>query len=378
MYSRRKILREKGAALVSVMFVAVIIAGLAAAYVMRSVQSAHATRCDLAGERALHLAEAGLDLAIAELVSAQGGGDGDGVVSGQLGAGTFSVQSLLIQPPLYRLTSTAVVDDVTREIEIYVVLQGDDSLLDPPAAVTIISDEGETGVEVDFDGNAFTVSGHDTNLNGSGGTQPSVSGLAVLDNDSVQDIINSLNDSNVQDDNIAGAASTPSVSNVSDICDISLQKIDEFAERMRICADLKLVRIDVDGYPVTVEINVELGTDDDPKITYVDGSLELRGTCSGTGILVVNGDIAVRGDFDFHGLIVVTGAAYFFDAEARGDTKIHGAIVIGNPVSDPCENENLDLRGNVDIWYSSEGLDLAEQAMQGQDKPLVISWRRTR
>ena len=105
MNPRRKILGEKGAALVSVMFVAVIIAGLAAAYVMRSVQSAHATRCDLAGERALHLAEAGLDLAIAELVSAQDWADGDGVVSGQLGAGTFSVQSLLIQPALCRMTT---------------------------------------------------------------------------------------------------------------------------------------------------------------------------------------------------------------------------------------------------------------------------------
>ena len=168
------------------------------------------------------------------------------------------------------------------------------------------------------------------------------------------------------------------MSNVSGICDISTQKIGEFAERMRICADLKLVRIDADDYPVTVERNAELGTDGDPKITYVEGSLQLRGRSSGTGILVVNGDIAVRGNFDFHGLIVVTGAAYFFDAEARGNTKIHGAIIIGNPVSDPYENESLDLRGNVDIWYSSEGLDLAEQAMQGQDKPLVISWRRTR
>lgn len=380
--------KQKGTALVSVLFVAIVVAGLSTAYVLRSVYSSRATRFDLVGEEALHLAEAGLDLAIVELVSIEDGVDNDGdmcvdeadesdgVVSGQLGRGTFSVQSQLIQAGLYRLISTAEVDGIFREIEATVVLPIS-GIIDPPAALTIINDEGETGIDVNFSGNAFTVSGHDTNFNGAAGNELSVGGIAVFDDDSALDIINSLNNNGVQDDDIAGAASVPSVANVSSTCDIDLQKVNQFVQRMDLCADLRFVRIDDDGYPVIVEEDIELGTDGDPKVTYVEGSLELRGDSSGAGILVVNGDLRLRGDFHFHGLVVVTGTSHFLGADARGNTKIHGAVIIANPAG-LSGDENLDLRGNVDIWYSSEGLSLAEQAMGDQSAPMVISWRRTR
>ncbi len=384
--------KEKGTALVSVLFLSVIVAGLSTSYLVRSIQTSRCTRNDLAGERALHLAEAGLDLAIAELGSIDDGIDNDGdmlvdeedewdgIVSGQLGGGDFSVQTWPTQSGLYCLVSTAVVDGITRTVEANVFVLSKGSPLVPPAALTIVNDENEFGLSINFSGNAFVITGHDTNIDGNPGPAESVYGIAVYDDDSVQDILSSLNANEVQNDNIAGAGGAPSVINATDISDLDLETVFCFAEEMRLVADMQLQTLNISPYDATKLTNATFGTPDAPLVTYVGSSLEVCGSSGGAGILVVDGDFNVKGNFEFNGLVVVTGTSSLdFYNTNRGNVRIHGALIVGNPdVFSQSETYDIDMRGNVEVWYSSIALACSEQALGDCRSPVVISWQRTR
>lgn len=373
--NQKKINRQKGTALISVLMVTMIAAGLSATYVLRSVQTSRATRCNLNGEKALNIAEAGLDLAINNLTSG-----GSGVVSGQIGGGTYSVQAASSWTGLYTLTSTAAYDGITRSIEATVAILAETGPFSPPSAITILNQPGRLGLNANFSGNAFGINGRDTNINGSAGPSAAVYGIGVLDNTSVANILASLQQNGVQSNNIVGTGANPSVANVSTFCELDLAKAMNFADQMQLAAKLTLPR---PGEGVTFtykENNASFGTTASPQVTFVRGNLQVAGNSSGAGILVVNGDFSVVGNFEFNGLVLVTGLSYLkFDSSFKGNVKVHGSVIICNPTpATPFQNENLDLRGNVDVWYSSEGLNIAKQAMGNFKQATLISWRRTR
>lgn len=353
---------QKGTALISVMMVAVIVAGLSTTYVMRSIQTSRATRCNLNGEKALHIAEAGLDLAINDLKFG-----GSGVVSGQLGGGTYTVQVSSSWTGLYTVLSTAAYDGVNRSIETTVMFSGDEPL-SPPAAITILNDTA-MGLDTTFRGNAFGIVGYDTNINGTAGSAGSVYGIGVFDDGSRADILGALHDNGVQDDNVRGTGGDRSVADVSAVSVLTLQTVQDFADRMLL---IRTTLFTGD----TKKSGASFGSAASPQITYVQGSLELTGNSAGAGILVVDGTLEIRGNFDFNGLVILSARKTgTFDLACRGNLKLHGAIIICNPEN---KFDEFDFRGNVDAWYSSQALDVARKANGDGATPTIISWRRTR
>jgi hypothetical protein len=358
---------DRGTALIAVLMISIVIAGLSATYIMRSVQSSRATRYNLDGERALSIAEGGLDHSMNQL-AAQASGN----VSGQLGGGAYSVTVTSPFPGVYTLVSTATYDGVARSVEATVQMIDTDPL-SPPGALTII-DDGDTSIfSARFCGNAFIITGHDTNINGSAGSQPTVAGIGVFDNASVTAVLAALHANGVQDDNILGTGANPSVINVAPGSSLTFDSVESFADQMLLLAK---VIVPAGGS------NASFGTNASPQVTYFKGDCGIGGTTSGAGVLLVDGTLSVTGKFNFNGLIVLTGkSGNSFDLSSRGNTNVHGSIIVLNPESS-LNTVNafttMDFRGNINIYYSSDGLSKAWTAVNGAGKPAVISWRRIR
>jgi hypothetical protein len=273
---------------------------------------------------------------------------------------------------VYTLVSTATYDGVTRSVEATVRLI-DTNPLSPPSALTII-DDGDTSIfSTRFCGNAFIITGHDTKIDGSAGAQPTVAGIGVFNNASVNAVLSALHANGVQDDNIQGVGSNPSVVNVAAGSGLTFDTVESFADQMLLTANV-IVPAGGSGS--------SYGTNANPQVTYFRGDCSIGGNTSGAGVLVVDGTLSVTGKFNFNGLILLTGkSGLFFDLSSRGNTNVHGSIIVCNPESSLNTVNaftSIDFRGNINIYYSSEGLSKAWTAVNGAGKPTVISWRRIR
>ena len=125
-----------------------------------------------------------------------------------------------------------------------------------------------------------------------------------------------------------------------------------------------------------------LGSNTNPKITYLDATMtgsaavDFRGTITGSGILVIDGnDLIFRGNLNWNGLVIVNGPDVGFGLMGGGASKnINGALVVNERDTDRTLNEFL-VNGNGKIHYSREALDLAQTALN--NKPLRrVSWRQ--
>jgi len=128
--------------------------------------------------------------------------------------------------------------------------------------------------------------------------------------------------------------------------------------------------------------NAVFGTLADPQITYIDNTtttnVKLNGKISGVGILVLKGNIDFGGTFNFAGLIFCIAEqdsiVNMEPVELMGTPLIMGSIyaasVKTNYVGAPIV---LDVRGTPDVFYSSEAIDKARQALQNLGKINILS-----
>lgn len=70
-----------------------------------------------------------------------------------------------------------------------------------------------------------------------------------------------------------------------------------------------------------------MGTPSEPKLTFVDGDVDLGSGDNGTGLLVVTGSVTMRGDTSFRGVIFVLGEGTV-NRNGGGNGEISGGIVI--------------------------------------------------
>jgi hypothetical protein len=97
---------------------------------------------------------------------------------------------------------------------------------------------------------------------------------------------------------------------------------------------------------------VNLGTTSNPKITWVDGNLNVTGGITGAGLLVVTGELDMGGAVNWDGLVLVIGTGDFW---AHGMNRgIHGGLVVANltlvgGVPTFGLSTIFDIRGNSDI-----------------------------
>src|SRR5262249_31661497 len=148
-----------------------------------------------------------------------------------------------------------------------------------------------------FDDDApFTISGVDTNLDGTAGPLPDIPGIGVPGDPSTitLDVKKNANGS------VLGCGGAPGVVKVHEVA---------FLPPRDYCAKA-----------ATVHFN---GTDDDatgalgdlstmtPAITHAHGNLKLHGGVTGCGMLLVDGDLEIGDKFDYAGLVLVRGTVTF-------------------------------------------------------------------
>jgi hypothetical protein len=122
-----------------------------------------------------------------------------------------------------------------------------------------------------------------------------------------------------------------------------------FKERSNVVTSLTTTETyrDWRGRERTRTVDVDLGTSESPKVTYLDGDAgTLAGQNEGSGILIVNGDLHVSGQFKFEGLVVVLG-----DLQVTGggsnSFSVLGAVMAAGDVK---------FAGNSSVLYSSEAI----------------------
>ncbi|HEV8131294.1 MAG TPA: PilX N-terminal domain-containing pilus assembly protein [Acidobacteriota bacterium] len=116
-----------------------------------------------------------------------------------------------------------------------------------------------------------------------------------------------------------------------------------------------------------------LGTTDDPKITYINSDLKVTGNASGAGILIVTGDLEVGGAFTWDGVILVVGGGSI-NFHGVNESFIGGMFVENltktgpNYVAGPT---NMTLSGNTAFYYSSDMVRMGLRLL-----PLeMLEWR---
>ena len=205
--------------------------------------------------------------------------------------------------------------------------------------------------ELDLNGNAFLVSGADTELDGTAGSEGDRPALGTPGDPSM--LIAQV--SGQQADNIQGTGGSPSIMQVSEEDLVALA--DHFAS-------MATVRWN----DAQASFSGSLGdsaTMSDMVIAHATGDLDLHGTTSGAGILVVDGDLTIRGDFDYAGVILTRGSITF--RGGGGGKNVHGALLCLGSV----ETSEIEISGSVEVHYSSTALETVSTQIAGYS---VMAW----
>ncbi|HKQ18156.1 MAG TPA: hypothetical protein VJW75_00285, partial [Candidatus Eisenbacteria bacterium] len=188
--------------------------------------------------------------------------------------------------------------------------------------------------QMNFNGNAFYIDGHDHNF-----TAPydTVTGAPALPGISTPNDPNAIESqlNGQQADNVQGTGSDPSVepSNVN----LDLQSM---ATAWSDAADITLVGNQ--NNPSTAG----WGTTSALKIVHIAGDLHISGGATGAGVLVVDGDLVLSGTFNWSGVVLCLGDV---TVTGGGNVKqILGALMVQGSLSDTSV-----LNGHIKCLYSS-------------------------
>lgn len=283
----------------------------------------------------------------------------------------------------YLVVSQGTISSSTREVQ--VVLQKlPAELPDTLGAINLYNPNGLAN----FCGLPPNISGLDTNLPegidfssvkasdcvpGSG-DGPDAVGIAVHDDESVDDIIDELGrrTANVVGTDGAGGSEEASVYNVTaenptgQIDDLTADDIVEIADNYAKMADYVYDGShwrDGDG---GLSTPTDLGTTANPKVILLSApageTVTMTGDVTGVGVLIIDCEVRFRGTFNYAGLILITrrGDA-IVSVDMAGTPLLMGSIIAANPMDQTVSA--LDLRGTADVFYSTEGLAYAQQAL---------------
>jgi hypothetical protein len=293
------------------------------------------------------------------------------------------------------MTATGTFGNATRTVQ---VLVRRTSL--PPIAGALMFPGNDANTA--FNGTAFEVNGHDSNIAPLGqtptaGSCAAVYGIATANTSNETVVQNSLSSS--QKSKVLGKKQNTSSSSTSGdnviAPDATLTQalISGFVKDAKNQADVSLWSPSPSGLTYN---NVGTsscssnwasstcwGTADKPKIVYIEGqpdptsqfsALTLNGNIEGHGILVVkNGDMRVNGNFAWHGLIIVTGewvGLGFMGSQNSTDQVVYGAVISNETSTDPLY-EGV-VYADAKLRYSCEGL---ARARSSRKLVTMSSWK---
>ncbi len=253
------------------------------------------------------------------------------------------------------LTAVGTYRDATRTVRALVEVN---TLLVPPAALTVAGDEAE----VEFEGNAFTVTGNDqptpTQTGACGTPGAAKPGIALETPAALNELMDELNPN--QADNITGAGGTPSVA-VDSLNNNTM--ITNLANALIPYATI------IWSEETTITGNTNIGSPMNPVIVVAYDEVELRGTGKGYGILIVRDELEIEGNFVWEGLIIVMGDDGG-EFEAGGNAEVYGAVLVGSDEDGEGEAE-IGEHGNPTVAYSSQALCRAAKVMP----TTVLAWQ---
>ncbi|MDA2934828.1 hypothetical protein MYX82_10870, partial [Acidobacteria bacterium AH-259-D05] len=114
-------------------------------------------------------------------------------------------------------------------------------------------------------------------------------------------------------------------------------------------------------------INYDLGSEGDPKLTYCVGDCGVGGNDSGVGLLIVRGRFDANAGWEYRGLILVVGSGVNGGvADLSGlNAGIIGGLFVAKTVYDPITQTwsfdvpSFRLSGNTDFYFQGSGLQMA-------------------
>ena len=239
------------------------------------------------------------------------------------------------------------------------------------------------GTNTSFSGNAFTITGNDTNLDDSPGAgiagicPATVWGIGVSDIPTETVVQVSL--SNQQKNNVTGKPQNPGPgigdNTITPDATLTPAQIQKFVDAVRPYADISLQasgasQLSYQNIGNTCAANLNdpncWGTAANPKIVYVKGTVDpaqafyamsISGTSTGAGILILeDGDLNVTGNFRWEGLIIVTGQYVGLRYGGGGNQTMYGGMVVNETASVNSEVE-VDAMGNAKILYSCQAIE---------------------
>jgi len=367
---RRDRRSQAGSALVALFVVVIICGALVLSVLMPNISRHREAKAYVERERAFQLAEAGIDFGIAELRKSSGAIPAGGSDTGTPGNGTSGSFSLsytrgnangidddgdgIVDDPdegaLTQLVSTGTFNGTERTVR--VMMRRSVSV---PTIVASVQFNVANPI-VDLNGNAFFVSGYEHEVDGTEDlTQPALHAIAApTDPANIASQIPAN-----RTDQIVGAGGTPSVVYVDPI------DLDTLVEQSKAAKTHDLT-------PGT-HSNMVLGspTPGGVIVAVCEGDLHLSGTVEGYGILVVDGDMLCSGELTWTGIILVRGRTVM---TGGGNTKrLIGAMIVGEEVVGVLDDtQTVVINGTVDMLYSSEAVELAQQRLAMMT---VLSWQ---
>ncbi|MBI4584343.1 MAG: hypothetical protein HY717_10015 [Planctomycetes bacterium] len=213
-------------------------------------------------------------------------------------------------------------------------------------------------VDLDLNGNKFTISGIDINPDGTAGPGPNTWGIATepgspagANQTAIQNQIAAKNYPQV-----TGLGTTPSVGENASTIDI-----DALFNAIKSKKDQQLASGTYTG--------VTWGTPSSYLVTYVNGDLHLSGTGTGAGVLLVDGNLTMSGQFTFQGLVIVRGDV----SQVGGGSGVHvyGTILIEQTFTmvDPID---FDVSGSADLKYSSTVIANTETVLASKGSQYTV------
>ncbi|MFQ5960027.1 MAG: PilX N-terminal domain-containing pilus assembly protein [Candidatus Methylomirabilales bacterium] len=396
------LLGERGSALVIALLSTIILTVLGITFVTISGTGISIAYNETHHSQAFYLAEAGVAEATRilrdsndwdiELAGPQPLPCPAGLVPAIEGGCTFTVENDAADPggptndtnDLVIVKATSTYRAAAREVDI-----GLTRLLLPvtPGAITSLG----VSTNVSFAGNAFDIDGNNWIPPSDDGTTPETLnnascgaipvpkfGIAVPDAAQQLGVKNDLTAQ--QQDNVTGSSPNPPWAPAGPIPSIGVDTTITQAQLTILTS--YLMPLGTVNYPPGTSISSgTLGTQANPEIVVVDGTgytgsdpaLTLSAT-SGAGILIVkNGSLRMTGNSQWVGLVVVIGNNVEIDMRGAGDKSIYGSVLLAENLN--VTTNQAEGQGNVKVYFSCQGIDVANRAGGGRLRGAQIWWR---
>lgn len=307
--------------------------------------------------QARNVAASGAEVGIMELIRDKTWRPANGLLELNLGEFTADVQVLdSIIDSTIGLRQARVISEATiggRTARVNGLLQERSRVPKSEGAMAIYSPD----VTFRANGTAFLVSGTDGETDDSNQKYGIAAG-----NTTVYDKVMAELKAN-QEVQVEGKGGTPSVAEVADRNEELLELISWYYNIAN-TTDFGTVYDNLH-----LKGGEQLGTIEEPKITYVNNDMSVSGNSSGAGILIVGpeGSLDMTGggsrNFNFHGLVIVMG-----EAKVQGNMNIEGTMLFGgtNPLIE------ITIGGNIEIRYSSKALAAIDPFLEGTGVPINL------